>query len=232
MRVGILQAGAPPRDLRTRFPGYGDMVMDLLGAGFEGRVYEVCAGELPQAPRDGDAWIITGSPAGVYDPLPWIAPLERFILEASGQAPMIGICFGHQLMAQAFGGRVIKSPKGWGIGLHRYDLHSPAAWMDASPDPVRLAVSHQDQVVGVGPGCTVIGASAFTPFAMLAYIERRAVSLQAHPEFAPDYATALIAARRGDTLEAAAADAAIASLQGPNDRSRVAGWLRRFLTTA
>lgn len=231
MKLGLLEAGAPPAALADRFESYGDMVLRLLGPGFTGRAYDVRAGQFPDSPAACDGWVITGSSAGVYDPDPWIAPLTAFVQAASGRAPMLGICFGHQLMAQAFGGEVIKSPKGWGVGLHTYDVERPAGWMDAAPQ-VRLAASHQDQVVAVGEGCERVGGSVFTPFGMLAYPERRAFSIQAHPEFAPDYATALVDSRRGRTLDAPTADAAVQSLAGPNDRERVAGWLRRFLTTA
>ncbi|MHB8286288.1 MAG: glutamine amidotransferase-related protein [Caulobacteraceae bacterium] len=231
MKVGILEAGAPPAALAGQFDGYADMVLSLLGPDFAGQAYDVRAGELPQSATACEAWVITGSSAGVYDPDPWIAPLMAFVQQASGQAPMIGVCFGHQLMAQAFGGQVIKSPKGWGVGLHSYDVDRPAAWMDAA-GPVRLAVSHQDQVVAIGPNGERIGGSAFTPFGMVAYPERRAFSIQAHPEFAPDYAAALVDSRRGRPFDAPTADAAVQSLAGPNDRDRVAVWLRRFLATA
>ena len=74
--------------------------------------------------------MITGSAAGVYDPLPWIAPLKDFLVSAKGRAKLVGVCFGHQVMAEAFGGKVIKSPKGWGLGLHAYEVVRREGWMD------------------------------------------------------------------------------------------------------
>jgi GMP synthase-like glutamine amidotransferase len=207
------------------------MVGDLLGEEFAYRAYIVPAGELPKHAQECDAWLVPGSAAGVYDPEPWIAPLKGFIQSASGQTPMVGICFGHQIMAEAFGGQVIKSPKGWGIGLHCYDVSRPAAWMD-DVTPVNLPVSHQDQVVAVGDGAERIGGNDFTPFGMVAYPDRRALSIQAHPEFTPDYAKALIALRRGKRFEDAHADAALATFEEADDRDRVGGWISRFLKTA
>lgn len=231
MILGILETGAPPGDLARRFPGYADMVRRMLGPAFQARAFDVRGGELPSDATACDGWLITGSAAGVYDPEPWIGDLMAFLREASGTAPMVGICFGHQVMAQAFGGEVVKSPKGWGVGRHTYAVSRVCPWMD-SDTPVRLPVSHQDQVVAPPPDAVVVGGSNFTPFAMLAYPGRRAFSLQAHPEFTADYTRALIESRRGSRLDPALADAAVASLAGDDDRERVAGWIRRFLTSA
>lgn len=229
--LGILEVGAPPPDLAQRFDSYAGMVGGLLGEAFSYRAYAVPTGELPKNVAECDAWLVTGSAAGVYDPEPWIAPLKSFIQAASGQAPMVGICFGHQLIAEAFGGEVIKSPKGWGIGLHRYDMSRSAAWMDDTT-AVRLPVSHQDQIVAIGDGAKRLGGSDFTPFGMVAYPERRALTIQAHPEFSPDYAKALIALRRGKRFDGGHADAALESFAQNDDRDRVGGWIARFLKTA
>ena len=224
MRVAILETGAPPVTLQPRFGRYPAMFAELLGAERIAASYDVTAGELPDRPDAHPAYLITGSAAGVHDGLPWIEPLIAFLREARGVAKLIGICFGHQAMAQAFGGEVARAPRGWGVGLHRYDIVQRAAWMD-SADPVAVPVSHQDQVLVRPPAATILGASAFTPFAMLAYDDQPAISFQCHPEFVPDYASALITAR------AAIPDAerAIASLAGPNDCARIGGWLRTFL---
>jgi GMP synthase-like glutamine amidotransferase len=171
-----------------------------------------------------NAYLITGSPAGVYDPLPWIEPLEQFIRAANG-AKMIGVCFGHQVMAQALGGEVIKSPKGWGAGLHRYTVIRDEPWIDTG-GTIAIPASHQDQVVVQPPNTEVVAASDFTPFAALAWTDRPAISFQFHPEFTPEFAKALID-KRYDNIPNS--DAAIASLDAPNDNEVVAGWIRNFL---
>ena len=228
MRIAVLEPGAPPRDLQPRFGRYGRMVADLLGEGFDCEVFDVRRGAYPDAgPWDG--FVITGSAAGVYDPEPWIPELKAWVRAAAGSAPMIGICFGHQLMAEAFGGKVIKSPKGWGVGLDTYALNTTAPWMDADARTMTLPVSHQDQVVEVGKGAAVLGGSDFCPFGFIADPDRKAVSLQPHPEFDPAFAEALIVTRRDGPLTTEHADAAIASLRTPNDNRKVGGWLTRFL---
>jgi GMP synthase-like glutamine amidotransferase len=206
------------------------MFRQLLGPDYRYSNYDVRTGQLPEQVGGHDAFLITGSAAGVYDGDPWIESLKRFIQQSSGQVPVVGICFGHQIMAEAFGGRVTKSPKGWGIGLHRYDIQRRADWMNSDSEPtLSIPVSHQDQVVGLPPDAKVLAASEFTPYAVLEYPERRAISFQGHPEFSAEYATALIDLRRGSRYRQEFADAAVASLKEPNDAVRVAGWIRNFL---
>jgi GMP synthase-like glutamine amidotransferase len=227
VRIGVLETGAPPDALQPRFGDYPGMFRDLLGGDYQWRTYDAPAGGLPARVEDEDAYIVTGSSAGVYDGDAWIGRLMGFLRGARGRAKLVGICFGHQAMAEAFGGRVIKSPKGWGVGLHTYDVAAPEPWMD----PVKtlsVPASHQDQVVEPPPGAVVVAASAFTPYGMLDY-GPDAISLQLHPEFAPAYAEALIDSRREARLSHDQADAAIASLRRPNDNARVGEWLKRFL---
>ncbi len=142
--IGILETGVPPPDLVARYGRYDAMMRRMLGDGFGYRSYDVQAGELPAAPEDNAAYVITGSSAGVYDPLPWIAPLKGFIRSAQGRAKLVGICFGHQVMAEALGGRVEKSGKGWGLGLHTYEVAQAAPWMDRNTRRISVAASHQD----------------------------------------------------------------------------------------
>jgi GMP synthase-like glutamine amidotransferase len=193
--------------------------------------FDVQRRQWPGAPEDYDAYLITGSPAGVYDPLPWIGELKAFLQAAKGKTALVGICFGHQVMAEAFGGKVVRSPKGWGVGLHDYRVTKAQSWTEGAPG-FSIPASHQDQVVVRPPQAEVMASSAFTPFAGLAYRDQRAISFQGHPEFEADYAKALLSLRRGSRLPQDQADAAIASLGRPNDCARVGGWIRAFLETA
>ena len=223
MKLAILETGRPPGDLASQFGDYPAMFAELLGDGFEIETFDVPSGQFPE-PGAHDAALITGSPAGVYEPLPWMAPLMAFI-RADKDSKMVGICFGHQVMAEALGGHVEKSDKGWGAGLHRYSLVHPEPWMDGAGD-IFVPASHQDQVVVQPPNTEVAAASNFTPCAGLAWTDRPAISFQFHPEFSPDFAKALIE-RRYDIVPDP--EAAIASLDAPNDNVRVGGWIRRFL---
>jgi GMP synthase-like glutamine amidotransferase len=229
LKIGILETGVPPRDLQSRFGLYGAMFEHLLGeAAFDWAVYNVRAGAFPARPEECDGYLITGAATGVYDPEPWIGETQTFLQNAKGKAALVGVCFGHQLMAQAFGGEVIKSPKGWGVGLHRYEVLNHRVWMDGART-ITAPASHQDQVVVAPPNTTVLAASDFTPLGMLAYDDQPAISIQLHPEFEPAYAQALIELRRGSRYGAEEADAAIASLDEPDDRARLGAWIGRFL---
>lgn len=223
MNLAILETGRPPDALIPRFGRYPAMLERLIG--IEGRSYDVADGELPAEVGAHDAYLITGSPAGVYDGLPWIARLEAFLGLAKGRAKLVGICFGHQIMAQAFGGHVVKSDKGWGVGLHNYPIVRREPWMDEAAI-VAAPASHQDQVVLQPPRTEVIASSIFTPYAALAWRDQPAISFQFHPEFPPGFAEALIESRRDRIADA---DRAIASLSRPNDNQRVGGWIRKFL---
>ncbi|HET9639490.1 MAG TPA: type 1 glutamine amidotransferase [Allosphingosinicella sp.] len=225
MEIAILRAGGPPPELAGRFGVYDAMFARLLGPDFAIRAYDVQAGELPSAPDAHPAFLVTGSAAGVYEPLPWIAPLLAFLREAKGRTKLVGICFGHQAMAEALGGRVEKSERGWGIGLQDYEVWESAAWMgEARPDRIAVPVSHQDQVVIPPPGARLLAGNAFTPFGLLEWED--AISMQFHPEFEPAYAQALIEHRRARVPDP---DSAIASLERPNDQALVGTWIRAFL---
>lgn len=230
MKLGVLETGAPPAALADRFGDYPAMFRRLLGEGaYEYRAFDAAGGELPDVATACDAYLVTGSAAGVYDPLPWISALKDFLIEARGQVPLVGVCFGHQVMAEAFGGRVEKSSKGWGVGLQSYAIQAPRPWTEAGVSMVTIPGSHQDQVVEVPPDAVVVGGNDFCPNGLLAYPGQGAISMQLHPEFEPAYAVALIESRRGARINAAQADAAVASYARADDRARVGGWIRRFL---
>lgn len=244
MKIGILEAGHVPLPLRAKFGSYAGMLRELFGPAYEYEDIDVTqpqfAREEAQRLRSCNAYLITGSAAGVHDGHDWIASLKAFVQEIAGRAPMIGICFGHQIMAEAFGGKVAKAPQGWGIGLHTYQILARAEWMRGdgtheeadTVSSIAVPVSHQDQVIEMPPDAVLLAGSATTPYGVLSYPQRLALSLQCHPEFSPEYAASLIDLRRGSVYADSAAAEAIASLRATNDRARVAAWMRRFLRLA
>lgn len=233
MNIGILETGRLPDALSDKYPSYPAMferLLDKSGANF--RTYAVLDGELPKSPTECDAWLITGSKYGVYDGYDWIEKLKGFVRDAyAAKRPVVGICFGHQLIAEALGGKVEKSDKGWGVGRHSYDVLEKPDWMTDDKDSFTLQVSHQDQVVKVPEGAKVLASSDFCPNALLAYGDW-AVSFQGHPEFDAKFTEELIHMRRGTVLPEELADAALANLHEGEDSDAVARWIAAFLYKA
>lgn len=189
MRIGILKCGQSPELFRGLLGDYDTMLERLLeGRGFSFRSWHVEELDFPQSCHEAEGWMLTGSRHGVYEDLPFIPPLEDFIRQAyAGHVPMVGICFGHQIIAQALGGKVIKSPLGWQLGAQDYDFNG---------ENVTLNAWHQDQVVELPEGASVLGKNESCENAALVY-DNRAFTVQAHPEFNDSVIQALIDHRAG-----------------------------------
>ncbi|KRA53104.1 glutamine amidotransferase-related protein [Devosia sp. Root635] len=231
MKLTIIQTGEVPVSLRDRFGPYRKMfetMFDGTGQGFTYDMVAVSDGAPFPDPATLEGIVITGSAAGVYDDYAWLDPLRAFIRDAYGrQTPMLGVCFGHQIMADALGGDVRKSEKGWGLGRHNYAVAARPDFMRAAPAALAVACSHQDQVITPPDEAEVILASDFTPNAGLAYRNGAALSFQPHPEFLDDYTLALAELRRGKAPDNVV-ETAISSIATPSDSADVAGYIGQF----
>jgi GMP synthase-like glutamine amidotransferase len=231
MKLTIIQTGDVPLPLRDRFGPYRRMFEDMFDRTGQGFSYDMVAasdGEPLPDPTTLEGIVITGSPAGVYDTFPWLDPLRSFIRGAySSHTPMVGVCFGHQIMADALGGDVRKSEKGWGLGRHSYAVRSRPAWMASAPAALAVACSHQDQVITPPAEAEVILGSNFTPNAGLVYRNGAAISFQPHPEFSDDYALALAELRRGFAPDNVV-DTAVASMDTPSNSQDIALHIGQF----
>ena len=220
MRIGILQTGLAPEALAPEMGDYPDMFARLLdGHGFTFRTWKVVEGELPASVTEADGWLITGSRHGVYEDHPWIPPLEAFIRDAfAARVPVVGICFGHQIVAQAMGGKVERFDGGWAVGATEYDFGG---------ETLRLNAWHRDQVVTAPPGAKVIATNDFCTNAALLY-DDRALTVQAHPEFRPEFVDGLMRTRgKGLVPDEVMAEAA-AELDLPIQDKTMAGRIAAF----
>lgn len=233
MKLTIIQTGGVPLPLRDRFGPYPAMfqrMFDEAGESFEYETVPVYEGApFPEAAKL-EGIIITGSAAGVYDThYAWMEPLRHFIRAAyAARTPMLGVCFGHQIMADALGGDVRKSEKGWGLGRHTYAVKARPAFLGTEAPALSIACSHQDQVIGPPAEAEVFLASEFTPNAGLVYRNGAAISLQPHPEFDDAYTIALAELRRG-TAPDEVVDGAVGSLATASDSRETAGYVGAFL---
>jgi len=238
MKIGILETGLLNEKVAGRFKPYPIMFAALLDQADKGLTYQsysVINGEMPDSVDDCDGWLITGSRHGVYEKLDWMLLLELFIQKLyKKQKPLVGICFGHQIIAQALGGSVTKSDKGWGIGLHHYKIEAAQSWMSneslSTPEKVGIYAFHQDQINQLPAAATVFISSDFCPYAGLTYGDS-IFSVQAHPEFEPSYEHALIEMYAGNVVPELVAANALVGMQGPNasaDTQLLARWIAYF----
>lgn len=220
MLIGILQTGLAPEPLVKTFGEYPDMFAELLaGNGFTFRTYAVVKGEFPASVKDCDGWLITGSRHGAYEDHPWIPPLEKFIRDAySAHVPMVGVCFGHQIIAQAMGGRVEKFAGGWATGATKYDFDG---------ETVTLNAWHQDQVVDRPKSAKVIASNDFCANAALLYDDRM-LTIQAHPEYGSPFINGLVETRGRGVVPEETLARTVAHLQDPLDSQPMAKKIAAF----
>ena len=220
MKIGILLVGRASEDLVDKYGTYAEMLINLINSDeklFEFKTFNILDGIFPLNHNDCDGWIVTGSPHGVYEEHSWIPIVSQLIKDIyDNKLPIFGVCFGHQLIAQALGGNVEKSTKGWGLGLHTYQINNKTNYMDSLSSEVTLNICHQDQVLSPPNGATVYAKSDFCENAGF-YIKDKVLTMQAHPEFLVDFIKALLTARRDVTIPKQFVDPALIGLKSHPD---------------
>ncbi|MGF1757210.1 gamma-glutamyl-gamma-aminobutyrate hydrolase family protein [Photobacterium sagamiensis] len=260
MKLGVLLCDDVRPELQIRHHNYPEMFAAILlkaDPELELFYYRVMAGHYPDTIDECDGYISTGSKYSVYDNDEWIKNFERFVRKLfQHNKPFVGVCFGHQMIAQALSGSVMKSPNGWGIGINTWQLLAHESWMvrssintddsinkkpsivphsSLSPyvsktnnlERFSLAVSHQDQVVSLPANTTVLAGSAFCPNAMIK-VGDHFLGIQGHPEFTREYSHDLMEIRQGD-IPANAIEVGMASLEQPLDSDEVTRWMLNFI---
>ncbi|ARO13901.1 glutamine amidotransferase, class I [Ketogulonicigenium robustum] len=222
MKIGILQTGYAPDALQPTHGDFPDLFEGLLaGHDFTFQRWAAVDMQFPAAPTDADGWIITGSRHGVYEDHPFIPVLEEFIraIQASNR-PLVGVCFGHQIIAQALGGKVEKFDGGWRVGRFDYDFGG---------ETLALNAWHQDQVTGLPPGARRLASGPMCENAALVYGDS-IFTVQPHPEFGTAYGHDMIEYRGGALPDEVLARARAAA-DLPLDDKRLGTRIARFFKT-
>ncbi|GHE21707.1 glutamine amidotransferase-related protein [Halomonas urumqiensis] len=234
MLIGLLQCDDVAPELRGTHGNYPEMFETLfkgVDPSLEFRVWRCLDGEIPDDIEAVDAWLTTGSKLGVNDDLAWIRELETFIRQLwEAGKPLVGICFGHQLIARALGGEVVKSPRGWGVGLSFNRVTDRAEWMTPPRTTLDLVVSHQDQVERLPPETRVLAGSDFCPYYLM-QVGEHFLGVQGHPEFSPAYSRDLMALRRSLVGEQRVREG-VASLEAEVDDTLMVRWILDFMRRA
>jgi len=232
MKIGLLQTDSVLDKFKPQFGDYQHMFAELLDrarAGLQCVAFDVTKKQYPMNIDDYDAYIITGSKASVYEDLEWIRLLEDYIRQLHrANKKLIAVCFGHQLVAQTFGGKTEKSEKGWGVGVHSIPVLQHRAWMLPALKRYNVVVSHQDQVIQLPQGADLLAGNDFCPNAM--FTLGSILTIQGHPEFSKDYGLASMQNRK-DKIEPHHYDMAMKSWSQELDDVVLAQWWLRFIET-
>ena len=233
-RIGLLKCGSIRADLTPEHGDYPELFADLLGPhGIDIATYDVEHGTFPTSTSECDGWLVSGSASSAYEPLGWIDQTRDLLGDiVASDRPLVAVCFGHQLLAQALGGEVTRSERGWGVGVQSYEVLAPLPNLPVdveAPRELSLIASHQDQVTRTPEAVTVLATSTHCPVAAYS-LGDRVLAVQAHPEFTPALSKDLIEARH-EVIGAERADAGLQSLDRPTDEGLVATWFAATLTS-
>jgi GMP synthase-like glutamine amidotransferase len=229
--IGILEADELNDEVIQRYGRYAETFEQLLSAvdpHLAFQTYQVTQQEFPQSIDACDAYVLTGSKHSCYEDIPWINQLKQFVVECHAKKKkLIGICFGHQLIAQALGGSVQKHDKGWGIGMSSSDVKTTPHWLTPKQPQFNLLVSHQDQVTRLPQQASLVASNDFCPIAGY-HVNHTILTFQGHPEFNHDYLQYIMTQRR-EVIGEQAYQQAIESLQQDEDNELVAQWIVNFI---
>ncbi|MES3708658.1 amidotransferase [Pseudomonas putida] len=231
LRLCVLETDVLREELKGDHKSYGEMFRRLFSRQtqpVELFVYNVIDGEYPPVDSKFDGYLVTGSKFDAFSDLEWILKLKDYLMRLyrAGEK-LIGVCFGHQLLALTLGGEVARSEQGWGLGVHSYKVEKQEEWMHPPLPIFSLYVSHQDQVFKLPAGAQSIASSSFCPYAAFT-VGNQVLCFQGHPEFTEAYTKALLDLRV-NLLGRDFIDSAIRTMEIPEQGQVIAEWIARFI---
>ncbi len=227
MRVGLLICDYVRSIFRSAHGDYPRMFQSLF-ADLDFVYYDAIAGELPRHVDDCDVYMATGSRYSVYEDIFWIHALKDFVKKLYEEKKyFIGFCFGHQLIGEALGGSVRKSPDGWCVGVHTTDVLEDCQWMIPRRDQINLLMMCQDQIFELPEGSKILASTSCCPVSII-QVGETMLGIQSHPEFTKDYDRALMELQR-EKMGKDTVRKGIQSLKDPVHGDIIAQWVVRFI---
>jgi len=231
MKIGLLNAYVCDQDPNSFQHQYEPMFREFFSTHVSSEwnlvEYTVSQNRWPGSLNECDGWIISGSPKSVFDRDSWIMKLMEFACAChQHKKPLLGICFGHQVIAQCLGGGVHKSLKGWNLGVRSIKIRNPKAWMSPQLETCSLLYSHQDEVKMPPDKSVLLGGDAHFFHQMYA-IGDHVFSIQGHPEFTPEFLSIRLAALKSNLTEADYQEA-LSTLDQPVDTPIIGQWIQQF----
>jgi len=230
VKIGLLQCDHVMPENRAEFGDYSDFFGTLFheyASEVVFDMFDIQKDEYPENPDRYSGFIGTGSSCSVWEDLPWINQLKQFVRRLYNNGnKFIGICFGHQMIAEALGGKCEKSDRGWGVGVKKVNIYQKKEWMNPKQDSCRLIVSHQDQISRLPENSEVIGGNEHCPHSVI-IVGSHFLGIQAHPEFTPAYSRRLMHSRI-DRIGEITVQEAEKTLQDSTDETVVTQWMANF----
>jgi GMP synthase-like glutamine amidotransferase len=230
MKIGILNCDYVKPHRQEFGHAFADMFVDLFDEHCPElccQTYHITDGHYPASPDECDGYLITGSHRGVYENEVWIQQARSYVQTLfEVNKKMVGVCFGHQLLADSLGGRVEKSEKGWGIGAHQTIILNKKNWMSPDLDSYTLNVCHQDQVLDLPPNAERLAGNNHCPNSLFV-VGNQCLGIQSHPEISSAYLDTILE-DRAEAFGESEIQRARTSLMTRTDEDVVAIWIKNF----
>ena len=232
MKLCILENDDLAPEVAPTYTRYGAMFERLFreagAVDWQFDVFHTPAMEYPASFDSYDAVLLTGSKADSFSDEPWVVELRRRVSGLLEQKKrLLGICFGHQLIALCLGAKVGRAPQGWGVGRMSYDWHAAELPLAPEDKTMSLLVSHRDQVLELPENAVLLASNAHCPVAGYA-VGEEVFCVQGHPEFVTDYSAYLMGKRR-EILGEDLYGAGVKSLEHQHDGLEVARMMMAFV---
>jgi len=229
MQIGLLACDQVNPEWRPTHGDYPDMYQKWL-AEYEVVPYRIYAGEYPADPTIHQVWMATGSRYSAYDDMEWITWLKKFILSIRDTKSLfIGVCFGHQILGEALGGKLEKSTLGWQVGVLDFNILQQQSWMTPFQSSINILMMCQDQVTKLPPYSTLLASHPNCPNAMFT-TENQYLGIQGHPEFTKAYTKTLML-KREQRIGLERVKAGLDSLYNIPDNQLLSSWIGNFIKT-